>query len=196
MGLTARSNRAGITSAANAPTPAFLSQLAHLVNNSEAYPDVWFLVEGRRVAGHRALLAARCPLFHAMFGSGMRESRPDAAIELPDTPHDAFVALLHFTYTDTLAPTVTPAGAVELYSLADRFTLDRLKLLCERKFVRSLAVDNAAPLLAACDAVDPGGVLKGHAVEYIVRNFDAVVKTPTFRDVLSRDLILEVLARR
>jgi hypothetical protein len=152
---------------------------------------------------------------------------------------------------------------VAMYALADLFTLDRAKLLCERRVARSLTVDNAAGLLAACDAVEPsmphgsppagtqlptsptlggpttagpftpgGGVvgssavaaggalagigapplaagtapgtgtlasepssLKAHVMDYVLANFDAVIKTPAFRD-LSRELILDVLARK
>jgi hypothetical protein len=279
LGLAARSARAGLTSGANAPTPAFVSQLGNLVDNPGAYPDVVFEVEegSRRIHGHRAILAARCAPFAAMFASGMRESAREAVVSLPDTPGEPFVALLHFLYTDTLPSGVSPEDAVAVYALADQFTLDRLKLLCERRVARSITVDNAAALLAACDAVEPslpqpanaagaapaaggtttysgapragtpktpggatgslgiaasgqragsgsgsiaspqlpplpsassgsggggvsGGVsepssLKAHVMDFVLANFDAVIKTPAFRD-LSRDLILDVLARK
>jgi hypothetical protein len=55
----------------------------------------------------------------------------------------------------------------------------------------------ASPTAVGFSSTGPHGAgsLKAHVMEFVLRNFDAVIKTPAFRD-LSRELILEVLQRR
>lgn len=52
-----------------------LATWAGLVNNPDAFPDVCFLVEGRPMYAHRAILAARCEHYAAMFSGAFREGR-------------------------------------------------------------------------------------------------------------------------
>lgn len=187
------------TGSSTGPSASYLLELARLVNNPHSFADVLFRVDGRTVHAHRAILATRCPQFAAMFQGGMRESSASSGCELvvslSDVRHETFLTLLHFLYTDTLPPLVDADSAVELYAVAERFTLERLKLLCERKVVRGLTVDNAATLLASADADAACGVLRGACLRFLLDNFDAVIKTEAFR-ALPKELILEVLAAR
>ena len=41
--------------------------------NDKHFSDVEFIVEGKKVYGHKVILAARCDYFRAMFCDNMRE---------------------------------------------------------------------------------------------------------------------------
>lgn len=64
--------------------------------------DVVFVVQNQRFECHRVVLAARCPYFKAMLYGGMRESRPNVEIELPDATADSFRLLMEYAYTGCL----------------------------------------------------------------------------------------------
>jgi len=55
----------------NKAVTSLLSNLRRLLNNPALFPDVTFVVEGRPIYAHRALLAARSEHFYAMFTSGV-----------------------------------------------------------------------------------------------------------------------------
>ncbi len=66
--------------------------------------DVDLLVGGRRFSCVRAVLAAASPVFDAMFGAGMKESR-QAEVKIgdiegvpPEQMADTFQLLVHFMY--------------------------------------------------------------------------------------------------
>jgi hypothetical protein len=44
-----------------------------IINNS-TFSDVVFLVEGKPIYAHKAILSAQCEHFRAMFNNGMKES--------------------------------------------------------------------------------------------------------------------------
>ncbi len=55
---------------------SLLTHLRSMLNNKDALPDVTFMVEGRPIFAHRALLAARSEHFRGMFTSGaLRHAR-------------------------------------------------------------------------------------------------------------------------
>ena len=107
-----------------------------LVNNEDAFSDVTFLVGGKPIYAHKAILAAQCDQFSAMFSGGMRES---GMAEIPiqgEWSHSAFLAMLEFLYTGSVAA-FDAALALDLVGLADHFTLDGLKRLCENLLVHT-----------------------------------------------------------
>jgi RCC1 and BTB domain-containing protein len=168
----------------------FLHDLRHMVNDEE-FCDVTFLVEGRQVHAHRAILARRCEHFAAMFRSGMRESI-EREICIPNVTHDAFRLLLEFLYTDNVK--VDVEHSVEVYMAADLYQLDRLRGMSTLVVKRNLSVANVTFLLneasdASCD------VLKDLCMEYMVSNFDVISKREEIK-VLSHALLLELLSKR
>lgn len=168
----------------------YLSDMRKLVNN-EDFHDVVFLVEGKPVYAHRAILVVRCEHFEHMFHSGMREC-DEQEIKIPGMRHAIFVALMEYLYTDIVD--VAPAVAIELYSAADMYMLDRLKALCEVLLQQGITVKNAATLFRTADDVNATKPRR-LCLHFIVRHFDRVTKTEAFM-ALSREQILEVLSSR
>jgi RCC1 and BTB domain-containing protein len=171
-------------------TSSYVHDMRQLIDREE-FSDVKFIVEGRAIHCHRAVLAARSDHFRAMFTSGMRESRADE-IELRHMRVPVFLALLEYIYVD--AVDVGPGIALELFAAADLYTLDRLKGLCEIVVQKNMTVDNAATLFQTADDLHAAR-LREICLSFLIRNFDTVTKTDGFTN-LSRDLIIEVLQSR
>ncbi|KAK1612576.1 hypothetical protein QYE76_036249 [Lolium multiflorum] len=63
--------------------------------------DVTFLVSGETFAAHKLIIAARSPVFMAEFFGHMREASAWRVV-IKDMDPQAFKAMLHFIYTDTV----------------------------------------------------------------------------------------------
>ncbi|TVU31146.1 hypothetical protein EJB05_22818, partial [Eragrostis curvula] len=121
---------------------------------AEGFNDVTFRVAGETFRANRYILAARSPVFKAQLFGAMRESTASAAgdyvIQIGDTLADVFKALLHFVYTDSL-PEMEGQEAVamaqHLLEAADRYDMQRLKLICEDILCRHLDVSTVATTL-------------------------------------------------
>ncbi|KAL5230057.1 hypothetical protein ABZP36_028833 [Zizania latifolia] len=119
--------------------------------------DVSFVVGGENFPAHRAVLAARSPVFRAGLLGNMSEST-SSRITLRDIEPATFRALLRFIYTDELAgdggelEAGSPTDAlVHLLVAADRYALDRLKLMCAQKLVDSMTAETVADILACAE---------------------------------------------
>ena len=61
--------------------------------------DVCFVVDGKEIQAHKAILSARSPVFAAMLESGMKEAVSNR-VEIKDIAPDIFEFLLRSIYTD------------------------------------------------------------------------------------------------
>ncbi|KAL6843190.1 hypothetical protein ACP4OV_026903 [Aristida adscensionis] len=98
--------------------------------------DVTFIVGGDTFAAHKIVLAARSPVFMAEFYGQMRESGTDS-VTIEDMQPAVFSALLHFIYNDLLPDMSDLEGKDysemiwHLLVAADRYAMERLKLVCQ-----------------------------------------------------------------
>ncbi len=72
-----------------------------------------------------------------------------SAIAIPDVKYATFVLLLEYLYTDDVQITIDTA--MELFQVADRFGIDRLKNLCEQEMLRAIDIETAAHILFTAD---------------------------------------------
>jgi hypothetical protein len=177
------------------PPPALVNDFRKLINNADL-ADVCFLVEGKEVYGHRAVLAIRSEYFRVMLCGGMREgvASPGVPIELPDVSIAVFLKVLEFLYTDT-AQDVTLETAVQLLVASELFMLDRLKAICEDLIRRDINVENVVGILVASHRHN-AVALKDIALDFILLHLN----DPTIQCALSDlrvepDLLLEIIKR-
>lgn len=118
--------------------------------------DLTFSVGGESFAAHKIILAARWPVFEAELYGQMKE-REDQCIIVEDMQPGVFKALLHFIYTDSL-PCVDDLGDDDysemirhLLVAADRYAMDRMKLMCQNILSENLALETVAATLALAD---------------------------------------------
>lgn len=143
-----------------------------LESNSNA--DVTLRVGRETFQAHKSILAARSPVFRAMFQNPSAEDGlPEVVIT--DVEPDAFAALLRFVYTGRVPePIAQPAS---LLRAADRYKLDRLKTLCELTLISDLSVETAADALILAHQHD-SLTLRNRALDFVCSHIDDVVETP------------------
>ncbi|KAL6591047.1 hypothetical protein ACP70R_050100 [Stipagrostis hirtigluma subsp. patula] len=145
----------------------------HLVQflESKQGADVTFHVEDREFPAHKLLLAMRSPVFRAGFFGSMKEAAT-RAVRILDMKADAFDAALRFIYTDAPPPDFgrlldcCGAGAAAaadhdkaaltekvraLLAAADRFGLERMRLMCEKALCEAMDAENAVAGLRLAD---------------------------------------------
>ena len=160
---------------------------------SEAGADVTFAVSGETFAAHKVVLAARSPVFMAEFFRDMKEK--DARhVEIQDMDAAAFTAMLHFIYTDAVPelderPEVTATAlAQHLLVAADRYGLDRLKLMCERRLAIGMDAGTVASTLALAEQHSCSW-LKAKCIEFIAggsqENLDAMLATEGYKHLVA-----------
>ena len=164
--------------------------LESMVDNPQ-FSDVGFVVEGRTVHAHKFILFARSEYFRRMFTSGYRESS-QATITIPDVRYEVFLAVLGFLYTGK-ARDIDPAMAVDVLGVANLYSIDPLKRICADLIMRSVNVQNAAAVLQAADTYGVSH-LRAHCLSFMVDHFGDVVRSDGFRELISRENRLLVLA--
>jgi len=159
--------------------------------NREALSDVVFDVETKFIHGHKCILSSRSTHFYGLLSGGFKESKEEI-ISLPDVNFSAFVSMLEFIYTDSVE--LQDDSAVELFSLANEYSLDRLKALCEEFIEKGIEVDNVAWLFEIADRYN-AKQLKAFCMYFILTEFDKVVATEAFKN-LSPDTLQEISKHR
>ncbi|CAN6361002.1 unnamed protein product [Urochloa humidicola] len=110
-----------------------------------------------------------------------------------------FGAMLRFIYTDAvpefdkMMEVATTTLAQHLLVAADRYGLDRLKVLCERRLAFAIDTLTAATTMALAER-HGGSQLKDKCMEFIAggsrENLDAVMQTEGFKDLMMNSPML------
>ncbi|KAL6659097.1 hypothetical protein ACP70R_003137 [Stipagrostis hirtigluma subsp. patula] len=137
------------------PPSDLLDNLGKLLE-SEEQADVTFKVGEETFHAHKLVLAMRSPVFKAqLYGPLKEEGRQNITVE--DMEPRVFRALLHFIYRDSL-PAMDDLDADEneeivkhLLVAADRYAMERMKLMCESILCKRLDFENVAATLAFAD---------------------------------------------
>ncbi|EEE50987.1 hypothetical protein OsJ_31585 [Oryza sativa Japonica Group] len=128
---------------------------------------------------------ARSPVFRVQFYGRMRESTTKRAIKIDDMEVEVFAAMLTFIYTDALPEMKQQeeaAMAQHLLVAADRYNLERMKLICEDKLSKHIDAGSVANILALAEQ-HSCHTLKEACLEFLrsSRSLKAVVETDGFR---------------
>ncbi|XP_057192526.1 speckle-type POZ protein-like A isoform X3 [Triplophysa rosa] len=110
-------------------------------------------------------LAARSPVFNAMFEHEMEESKKNR-VDISDVEPEVFKEMMGFIYTGK-APNLEKM-ADSLLAAADKYALERLKVMCEEALCNSLSVENVADTLILAD-LHSAEQLKAQAIDFINR---------------------------
>ncbi|CAM0942779.1 unnamed protein product [Alopecurus aequalis] len=149
---------------------------------TEKGADVVFEVAGQTVAAHRCILAARSSVFAAELFGPMKEGNAAVVVRIEDMDAEVFKALLHFGYTGSLPEMQNEDKDVTYQHLlvaADRYGMERLKLICEEKLCEYIDVGSAATILALADQHHCEGLKKAC--------FSFLAAPATLREVMASD---------
>ncbi|KAF8762586.1 hypothetical protein HU200_009297 [Digitaria exilis] len=168
------------------PSSDMGDHLGHLLDSADG-SDVSFDVAGEEFHAHRAVLAARSPVFKAQLLGSMAEAKM-SRVTLHNIKPSTFQVLLRFMYTDKL-PTdkeleeTSSSAANEVFEdlLADMFQLDRLNLMCAQKLWERVSAENVAAALG-CAETHSCPELKNRCLDFFVveKNFKVAVLTEAY----------------
>lgn len=157
---------------------------------SGRFTDVNFEVDGESFAAHKLILATRSPVFKAQLFGPLKDQNTQC-IKVEDMEVPVFKALLHFIYWDALPDMeelvdlspkwASTLMAQHLLAAADRYALERLKLLCEAKLCEDVAINTVATTLALAEQ-HHCFQLKAVCLKFIAspENLKAVMQTDGF----------------
>ncbi|GBG32762.1 Kelch domain-containing protein 3 [Hondaea fermentalgiana] len=109
---------------------------------------------------------------------------------------DIFRSFLRYLYTDKVQ-LVDAEMALEMYTIAEEYQVERLQKICLNFISITLTVQNAANVFQASD-LHKIRKLRDRTLKFILHNFDAVSKTKAFEEMgrINVELVFEVLRNR
>ncbi|KAL6843185.1 hypothetical protein ACP4OV_026898 [Aristida adscensionis] len=171
------------------PPSDIAEHLGRLLEDEEA-ADVTFRVRGETFAAHKLVLAMRSPVFKAELYGPMRETAT-GCVTVKDMHPAVFRVLLHFIYNDSLPHVDDDLDGDDYGELirhllvaADRYAMDRLKMICESQIRKTLDVENVATTMALADQHNCEK-LKEACTEFIAcsNNMEAVAATQGYANL-------------
>ncbi|XBI11887.1 hypothetical protein VPH35_138848 [Triticum aestivum] len=130
----------------------------------------------------------RSPVFCAQFFGALADKPGSCHVRIHDMKPAAFEAVLHFIYTVALPPFVKDDGGskrsqremmCDWLAAADRYSLERMRLLCESALHETIDVENAACTLEVAD--------RHHCPQFKAFCVDYIVSPGVLTDVLTTE---------
>ncbi|PIC38716.1 hypothetical protein B9Z55_010629 [Caenorhabditis nigoni] len=122
---------------------------------------------------HKAIVSARSRVFSAMFEHHMQESDTNMTT-VDDIDPDVMRELLVYMYTGQAR--YIDQMAQSLIAAADKYQLDRLKVMCEQALCYQLTTENACLTLVLADMYS-AAQLRAHAINFINVNAAEVMSS-------------------
>lgn len=140
------------------PQSDFAANAMEFLRSGRAPFDVKFAVDGVTFEAHKLVVAARSDWFAAaIYGHG--ETKEETWVEatvpcitIHGTSPEAFEAVLHYIYHDTLPEEKMEAGGDaemtrEVFEAADMFLINRLKKMCANRMCRFIKDDTVEGIM-------------------------------------------------
>ncbi|CAL5093095.1 unnamed protein product [Urochloa decumbens] len=175
------------------PPPDLHDRLGELLRKKTA-ADVTIRVGGETFDAHGSLLAARSPAFWTEVLAAPKVKVPGGGggrrrVEIQGIEPRVFEAMLHYMYTDALPEAMEEGDVVAvargLIAAADRYKIERLKLMCEEMLLcNRIDVDNVAGTLVVAER-HGCRALRDACVEFIAApgNMKAVMETEGYEKI-------------
>ena len=145
-----------------------LKQLTDLFVH-QTYPDIQFCFPNNEtIGGHVSILAARSPVFAAMFQNDMQELKTRKVV-IQDIQPEIFKELLHYIYSGRCSTPFTEITVQPLFVAADKYDIKDLKEDCVRYLLPCVNTKNAVEIMIWADlqSIDK---LKEATLECVVHN--------------------------
>lgn len=164
----------------------------YLKTEGKEFCDIVLKLEDTQIPAHKAILAARCSYFQAMFRSFMPADKI-VHIQIGDIvpSQQAFNSLLRYIYYGDI--NMPPEDSLYLFSAPYfyGFTNDRLNAFCKQNLEMNVSIEHVLPILEAADSMSAND-MKKYALRIIVQNFSKVARLSRIK-TLSRELLLDIL---
>uniref|UniRef100_A0A0K0EVZ5 Speckle-type POZ protein-like (inferred by orthology to a human protein) n=1 Tax=Strongyloides venezuelensis TaxID=75913 RepID=A0A0K0EVZ5_STRVS len=158
--------------------------------DSSSFYDCVIKVEDREIKVLKAILAARSPVFHEIFTSTSDNSLTNI-IEIKDFNVEVVEKMLIYIYTDKVSDIQNMAD--QMFEIANKYELDKLKSISEQSMCNSLTTDNVLKRFALSDKY-PTERLKECCEELILKNMNHLKETKEWdKHIVVRPLLLQSL---
>lgn len=157
---------------------------------NESFSDITLVVGNVEIKAHKVILVAQSPVFAAMFQHGEFAESMNNLVKIEDIEPNVVKEMLQFLYTGKSPNLETMAD--NLLAAADKYGIERLKILCEKSLCSLLSVETAARTLYVAD-LHSATQLKQYVIEYIRAN-QSVFQTEGWQNVsISKNLLTEFM---
>ncbi|XP_033217127.1 speckle-type POZ protein-like isoform X2 [Belonocnema kinseyi] len=144
--------------------------------NDETFSDAVLFLDEKKIYAHKMILSSRSPVFRQMFLTNMKESNSNEA-RVKNIRIEVFNELLRFMYTGKVEK--LNELCLDIFRAAHFYQIDDLTLICENVLRKTLKIENSIDILKLSDEYDAES-LKKYCVVFIMKNFKAVMKTPSY----------------
>lgn len=158
------------------------------LREASEFSDVTISVDGKVFPVHKSILAARSPVFDALFKSGLEESKSNA-VDILDVEPGVMEVFLRYIYTGKCERIDEMAAA--LLRMADKYDIKCLKDLCEIALLKQMNCENAADTLIVADLYNAED-LKGKILDFIKKNIKEVTASESWKNMGQSHSLLEL----
>lgn len=164
--------------------------------NSETESDLTIRVQGQDIRAHRAVLAARSPVFSAMLKSDMKEAAT-GIINFNEYSVASFRDFLTFIYAGQVE--LTLKNSFDLYKMADMFDQKRLKALSLQFLHDNVTTESLWDVVKLALKHNEAALLK-QATEFFALHLQEIIVTVQWQAFLSEnptegnELLIKALA--
>uniref|UniRef100_A0A0N5C3N9 BTB domain-containing protein n=1 Tax=Strongyloides papillosus TaxID=174720 RepID=A0A0N5C3N9_STREA len=158
------------------PQSKLSSDYGNLFDSTLLY-DCVIKVEDTEIKVHKAVLAARSTVFSDTFNSTKEESQTNI-IEVREFRVDVVKKMLEYIYKDEISDIQNMDN--EMFEIANRYELHRLKAISEQSMCTSLTIENVLERFALSDKY-PTERLKNCCEELILKNMERLTKTKEWK---------------
>ncbi|KAJ0790496.1 putative chromatin remodeling & transcription regulator BTB-POZ family [Helianthus annuus] len=169
-----------------------LSSVGRMLSES-IHTDIIICASDGTIGAHRAVLAARSPVFHSMFSHNLKEKEM-SAININDMSIEACKAFLSYIYSNIKHQDFIK-HRLDLLRAADKYDVSDLKDACEESLIEDIDTKNVLERLQSASMYRLGK-LKVTCIQYLVKFgkiFDISEEFNAFIQSGDRDLIGEVV---
>ncbi|CAL1281801.1 unnamed protein product [Larinioides sclopetarius] len=139
--------------------------------NDQFLTDIMLTSATKSFPDHKTVLCARSSVFRAMLTDDMKEKNT-ACIKVEDLENETVQHLLLFLYSDSLEE-LQWESAIQLYYAADKYAIEKLKVLCSSFLIDNLNTSTASEFLLLADTHNDTQ-LKKIAEDFILKNEEEV----------------------
>lgn len=143
-------------------------------------------VKEKTFSAHKAILAARSPVFSAMFKNDMTEKKT-GVVNIHDCDENAFANFLLFLYSGELD--FASCNICHLYKISDKYDVLKLRLMCVDFMTKNLSVENFYEILILGDQFCESKLLTDVQC-FFNKNFEDIVYSKNWESFLINHLRL------
>lgn len=168
------------------PREANLKELASDLDSffsRSTLTDIVLYAEGQSIQAHKAVLAARSPVFQKLFEKITSENRPPIIL-INDLSFEVVQELVSYAYSGKVN-----SVSLELLAASERYGFKGLKKICADELTKRLSVANAVDILIS-STVNKCPQLETASIKYVSSHWKHIRRDKSCSNLYSWPLIL------